>query len=115
MISEELVVQNNGIDKLWEFLFPYRAHLEREIAYLKAQLAQERRRVDVLQEGILESKRPIPNSPRGALTNKRPVPIGWDATRAEERHAASKDEPSILPARPDAGSEGADADKRLEA
>jgi hypothetical protein len=66
-------------------LFPYRTHLEHEIDYLKAQLAQERRRVDVLLEkpkpvtagGMIQAKKPISS----------PTPLGWDATRAERRHA----------------------------
>ena len=35
---------------LFAALFPYRAYLEAEIEYLKAQLAQKQRRIDEMQE-----------------------------------------------------------------
>jgi len=70
-------------------IFPYRAHLEREIVWLKEQLAQKQRRVDELQEALIESaKRPAmkiqyKQEPDGKLT---PVqPRGWDEYRAWRR------------------------------
>jgi hypothetical protein len=78
-----------------ETIFPMRHHLEREVEYLRTQLAQERRRVDILIEKSGQPKivDRIPKTivPRG-------TPKGWDATRFDER---AKE----VPARPDAGSE----------
>lgn len=72
-------------------LFPYRTHLECEIEYLKAQLAQERRRVDVLVEQKLIpqlGERPLRMPVDGLKASRFPIPKGWDATRAEERRHA---------------------------
>jgi hypothetical protein len=99
------------LDDLKAFLFPYRTHLESEIAWLKAQLAQERRRVDVL----IEKPEPKPVTARGLLENKparRAVPLGWDATRAEGRNATRDAE---VPARPDTRGEGQAEDQRTTA
>lgn len=68
-------------------LFPLRTHLEREIVYLQSQLAQERRRVDLLQEGLIQAKRPsVLVSPSARAVTTRPKPVGWEATRAEIRN-----------------------------
>ena len=97
-----------------DMMFPYRTHLEREIDYLKAQLAQERRRVDVLQEQLKPQPKPVTAGEmvrhvlRGTI-----IPKGWDATRAEDRRNAK--EPEEVPAGPDAGSESSDADSRATA
>ena len=93
-------------------LFPYRTHLEREIDYLKAQLAQERRRVDVLHEQQKPQPKPI-TAGEMMRTPKPIIPKGWDATRAEDRRNAK--EPEKVPARSDTGSESGDADSRATA
>ena len=88
------------------FLFPMRTHLLSEIDYLKAQLAQERRRVDVLQTALVDVKRPIVARFPSPEPAKRtvPMPIGWDATRAAERtNDTREDEPPRIPQRPVAG------------
>ena len=95
-----------------EMLFPYRTHLEREIDYLKAQLAQERRRVDVLHEQWKPQPKPI-TAGEMIRTPKPIIPKGWDATRAEDRRNAK--DPEKVPARHDAGSESSDADSRATA
>jgi hypothetical protein len=70
------------------FLFPYRAHLEAEIDWLKAQLAQKQRRMDELQDALIEIKKPslkiqYERKPDGQMI---PVqPRGWDAYRAFRR------------------------------
>ncbi len=79
-------------------LFPYRAHLNREIEYLRTQLAQERRRLDILIEKSGQPKVVERIPPMKPLVGKS-VPKGWDATRFDER---AKE----VPARSDAGSEG---------
>lgn len=95
------------------FLFPVRAILLAECEYLRSQLAQERRRVDVLQEGLIQAKRPtvLMQKPAQVHPTTKPKPVGWEATRAELRNERIEE----VPARLDAGSEGADADKRLDA
>jgi len=94
------------------FLLPMRTHMLAEIDYLKSQLAQERRRVDVLQEGLIQAKRPSVLMTQRAQVNPttKPKPVGWEATRAEIRN-----EPETVSAGPDTRGESADADKRLEA
>jgi len=100
------------LSEITEVIFPLRAHLIAEIDYLKSQLAQERRRVDVLQEGLIQAKRPSVLMTQRAQVNPttKPKPVGWEATRAEIRN-----EPEEVSARPDTWGEGDDADKRLEA
>jgi hypothetical protein len=94
-------------------IFPLRTVLLAEIEYLKSQLAQERRRVDVLQEGLIQAKRPSGLMTQRAQVNPttKPKPVGWEATRAEIRNERADE----IPARPDTRGEGDDADKRLEA
>jgi hypothetical protein len=90
------------LSEIGAFLFPFRAHLEREIDFLKAQLAQERRRVDQLQAGLIDAKRPTVQMVRPIVSNvAKPVPKGWDATRMELRDERAKE----ISARPDAGRE----------
>lgn len=94
-------------------IFPYRTHLEREIDYLKAQLAQERRRVDVLTDKLKQPTIQRIAVPIERAPTKPFVPKGWDATRAEERrHAEAAPE---VPAEPDAGSESGAEDSRATA
>ena len=101
------------ISDLVEFLFFMRSHMLAEIDYLKSQLAQERRRVDVLQEGLIQAKRPSVLMTQRAQVNPttKPKPVGWEATRAEIRNERADE----VSARPDTRGEGDDADKRLEA
>jgi len=99
-------------------IFPLRTVLLAEIDYLKSQLAQERRRVDVLQEGLIQAKRPSVLMTQRAQVNPttKPKPVGWEATRAEERaNAARGASEQKIPAGLDEGCEGDDADKRLDA
>jgi hypothetical protein len=90
------VTFGDSCEAISEALFPMRHHLEHEIEYLRTQLAQERRRVDILIEKSGQPKvvERIPKTivPRG-------TPKGWDATRFDER---TKE----VPARPDAGGQG---------
>jgi hypothetical protein len=94
-------------------IFPLRTVLLSEIEYLKSQLAQERRRVDVLQEGLIQAKRPTVLMTKPAQVNPttKPRPVGWEATRAEIRNERIEE----VSARSDAGSEGTDADQRIGA
>lgn len=95
------------LDELKAFLFPYRTHLEREIEYLKSQVAQHQRRIDVLTErpplkDVLAKDLMRPAVPR---TN-RPTPIGWEATRAQERaNYVAKAQLAGVPAEPSSGSQ----------
>lgn len=90
------------------FLFPMRAHLLSEIDYLKSQLAQERRRVDVLQEGLLTSKKPSVLAPPARVSPTiKPKPVGWEATRAEIRNESREAESQRLSEVTDSG--GADS------
>lgn len=91
----------NRLRTFFVLLFPYRTHLENEIEYLKAQLAQERRRADVAHEALIEIKRPVaavrvPLPTAGQMIKR--TPKGWDATRSVERNTEE---------RPDAGREDA--------
>ena len=105
------------------FLLPMRTHMLAEIDYLKSQLAQERRRVDVLQEGLIQAKRPSVLMTQRAQVNPttKPKPVGWEATRAEIRNTLDTwevdkyERADEVSARPDTRGERADADKRLEA
>lgn len=85
-------------------IFPMRTHLLAENEWLKSQLAQERRRVDVLQEGLIVAKRPSVLVAPSARVNPgiKPKPVGWEATRAEIRNETRDEE---VTARPDARSE----------
>ncbi len=94
-------------------IFPLRSHMEQEIEFLKSQLAQERRRVDVLQEGLISAKRPsVPVSPARVNPNIKPKPVGWEATRAEMRNESRDEEVS---SGSDAGSASATTDQRITA
>jgi hypothetical protein len=87
-------------------LFPLRTALQAEIDYLKSQLAQERRRVDVLQEGLIVAKRPSVLVAPSARVNPagKPKPVGWEATRAEIRNESREAEPQGLSQGADSGS-----------
>jgi len=80
--------------------------MEREIEFLKSQLAQERRRVDVLQEGLIAAKRPSVLVQSSARVNPagKPRPVGWEATRAEIRNESREEEPQGLSTGADTGS-----------
>ncbi|MFP5230785.1 MAG: hypothetical protein ACLGXA_24475 [Acidobacteriota bacterium] len=77
-------------------LFPYRTHLEAEVAYLKGQLAQRQRRVDELQEALIAAKAPMPPQPRSEPAAPSPAkPRGWNAWRESRKEAdAMTDEAS---------------------
>ena len=91
-------------------IFPMRTHLLAENEWLKSQLAQERRRVDVLQEGLIAAKRPSVLVPSARVNpGTKPKPVGWEATRAEMRNEIRDEE---VPARPDAGSPSIPEDQR---
>lgn len=66
------------------WLFPYRTHLEDEIEFLRAQLAQQARRYDELQAMLLQPK-PAATAPRAPAPIVMPKPMGWDAYRASRR------------------------------
>lgn len=63
-------------------LFPYRAHLESEIEYLRTQLAQRDRRLVELENRLIEAKPGIP-----VFREPKPVPInkprGWEEYRRQ--------------------------------
>ena len=65
------------------FLFPYRRHLEEECTLLRAQVAQQQRRLDVMQDYLMVINKPLPRptptAPRPAVSVK---PQGWDAVRS---------------------------------
>jgi hypothetical protein len=64
---------------LSRFLFPFRDHLEGEIAFLKAQLAQRSRKVDELTEALIALAKPAPPAPRPVPVPAPPVKHGWKA------------------------------------
>jgi hypothetical protein len=70
-----------------EYLFPYRTHLEREVEYLRAQVAQQRRRLDEIEGGMLELMRGLGRKePRREPA--KPIAIkarGWEAYKAQQR------------------------------
>src|SRR6202034_572674 len=94
-VTDAPTVKVNLFYQLRAFLFPYRTHLEEEIAdlkfrhvqevtYLRSQLAQRQRRVDELQEFLIESrnKNPPPRAPRPEPPPPHAAkPVGWDAFR----------------------------------
>lgn len=81
----------NWLRDLLGIVFPYRAHLEAEIAYLRAQVAQQQRRADQLQE-LLQKNLEIQAKPAKIQMRQEangkvfPVqPKGWDAVRTMRR------------------------------
>ena len=78
----------NWLAQFASFLFPLRTHLIDEIEYLRGQVAQRQRQVDVLTDALVMAKIPVPKvqferEPSGKLI---PVqPRGWDAFRAVRR------------------------------
>lgn len=81
------------LDSLRGFLFPYRTHLEEEVDYLRAQLAQRQRRIDELQESLIEAKTPRPPAPRPEPKPMPPVkPRGWEKMRTSLYEAEAKKE-----------------------
>lgn len=82
-------------DRLRVFLFPYRAHLEEEVDYLRAQLAQRQRRVDELQEALIESKTPPAKTPRSEPRPLPPVkPRGWEEFRRSHKDDDAETQPT---------------------
>ncbi len=78
-----------------EAFFPYRSHLEREIEYLRAQLAQQQRRRDELEAVLAEIAKPRPTvkfKPEldGKWTKVERRPLGWDDYRANQRAQSSQ-------------------------
>ena len=71
-----------NLSDLSRFLFPFRDHLEGEIAFLKAQLAQRSRKVDELQEVLIAIAKPAPIAPRPAPVPVAPLKTGWNAYRS---------------------------------
>lgn len=86
--------------KLREFIaavFPFRAHLEAEIDYLKAQLAQERRRSDELRQALVEVKMPklvLRDVPRPTAN---PKPQGWEAFRKVHKDVTEEAQAGNVP------------------
>lgn len=70
-----------------KYIFPYRTHLENEIEYLKAQLAQKQRRIDEMMDAInrvaLKKAEPVERKQAKAVIPVQPK--GWDAYRASRR------------------------------
>jgi hypothetical protein len=67
-------------------LFPYRAHLEAEIEYLREQVAQKQRRIDILLDAVVKAAAPkavIPREPPAPI--KSVQPRGWDEVRAARK------------------------------
>jgi hypothetical protein len=67
------------------FLFPYRRHLEEECTLLRAQVAQQQRRLDVMQDYLMVISKPIPKTPAAPRPAVPVKPIGWDAARIASR------------------------------
>ena len=78
-------------------MFGFKKHLEDEIEYLKAQLAQKQRRVDELQEALIAVAKPSPKvvyekKPDGKLVKVQPN--GWEEVRNYQRnHPEEVEEP----------------------
>lgn len=71
-----------------EYLFPYRTHLEREVEYLRAQVAQQRRRLDEVENAMLEVIRELGKKEPRKDVAKPVVTIkarGWEAYRAQAK------------------------------
>lgn len=68
-------------------LFPYRQHLNEEIDYLREQLAQKQRRIDVMQDALVSISLPSkPSAPRDKPAPLKALqPIGIEAVRAARR------------------------------
>lgn len=72
-------------------LFPYRVHLEREVEYLRGQLAQKERRIDEMLEAMKPA--PVaPRAPREAAKPLAPAVLGWDAYRLNKRNQPAEQE-----------------------
>jgi hypothetical protein len=64
------------------FLFPYRRHLEEECTLLRAQVAQQQRRLDVMQDYLMVISKPIPKTPAAPRPAVPARPRGWDSVRS---------------------------------
>lgn len=72
--------------KFFAFLFPYRTHLEAEVEYLRAQLAQKQRRIDEGDQRWKDFTALNRKEPRGTPPGLHPVKArGWDAYRAQQK------------------------------
>jgi len=85
------------LKQIWAVLFPYRAHLEDEVVYLRSQLAQKDRRLVEMQDTLAVMATGSSKTPREPREPKPPVhgqPIGWDAKREQLRRDREKNGPS---------------------
>ena len=75
------------------FLFPLRTHLESEIEYLRGQVAQRQRQVDVLTDALVVVATPAPKVQFERKSDGKLIPVqprGWDAWRAARRSEEAK-------------------------
>jgi hypothetical protein len=92
-------------------LFPYRSHLEEEIVYLRGQMAQRDRRLQVLEDALTEITRPQPKAPKEAPQTAVFSQRGWDGYRTKRKiHGREED----VSARPDARGQSSPDDYRPE-
>ena len=72
----------------------YRTHLEREVEYLRGQLAQRQRRVDELQDVLAVIATPRPVAPKSTVNVTIPAgkPRGWEQYRAVRKAEAEKED-----------------------
>ena len=78
----------NWLAQFASFLFPLRTHLIDEIEYLRGQIAQRQRQVDVLTDALVMAKIPVPKVQFERESSGKLIPVqprGWDAYRANRR------------------------------
>jgi hypothetical protein len=88
----------NWLDQVLKFLLPYRTHLEREVEYLRAQVAQQRRRLDEVENAMLEVIRELGKKEPRKDVAKPVVTIkarGWEAYRAQVKQQNLEEEDEI--------------------
>ena len=95
MISEYDFVEPKRFVWPWQ---RHRLHLEDEIAWLKAQLAQTTKRNHDLEDALIDIKRPVPKVQYERKPDGKLVPVqprGWMEYRAH-RAANPQDEPEAV-------------------
>ena len=83
----------NWLAQFASFLFPLRTHLIDEIEYLRGQVAQRQRQVDVLTDALVMAKIPVPKVQFERESSGKLIPVqprGWDAWRAARRSEEAK-------------------------
>jgi hypothetical protein len=83
-------------------LFPYRAHLEEEVLYLRGLVSRKDRRLHELQEMLAQQgvRAVIPRDPKVAAIPVNLRPRGWEEYRRREREeqkeAVSREQEAVV-------------------